>query len=293
MILILGQYIILSTKMERYNGAAADASVSAFASTVGMMMTAPNCLDSGGCETFLISNSLDFRTPVFVSFIIPTVMRATLHRTALSLKNQTRDNWEAIMGLDMRKINIDHFPKQFHDERFRYILVATTFKREIRGKSGAGEIRNAIIANAARGEWVAFVDDDDTLSPHYVEWLEDSVMNEEKRGNKRVDVVLFRMKIGVRKQMSNDTILPPFRHGNCARNSWVGISFAVRRDLFTSNKIAFQTPSDPYMAEDYNFLKTAYKIGLNMQVADCVAYYVRDDPEVQSGSCNLSRLTVV
>jgi hypothetical protein len=285
LVFTLGQYSISSIRMDRYNGTVA----------VGKMMPAPNCLDSGGCESFLISNSLNNSVPIFVSFIIPTMMRGTLYRTAVSLKNQTRDNWEAIMGIEMaRGIKIDHFPKQFHDERFRYMLVATAFKSPSSpGKNGAGEIRNAIIASAARGEWVAFVDDDDTLSPHYVEWLEDSVMNEEKRGNKRVDVVLFRMKIGVRKEMSKDTILPPFRHGNRALNSWVGISFAVRRDLFSSNTVAFQTPSEPHMAEDYYFLKTAFKIGLNMQIADCVAYFVREDPKVQPGSCNLSRLTVV
>jgi hypothetical protein len=121
-----------------------------------------------------------------------------------------------------------------------------------------------------------------------VEWLEDGLLEEKKRHGKRVDLVLFtRMRIA-RPFHPNETVLPPFSHGDRARNSWVGISFAVRRNLFMSNKFAFS----PHNAEDYNLLKTAYESGINMKIANCVAYFVKASPEVLPGSCSLSDLTI-
>jgi glycosyltransferase involved in cell wall biosynthesis len=213
-------------------------------------------------------------------------MRETLHRTALSLKNQTRDKWEAIIGIDVKNVNYTNVSSQFNDNRFSYMLISTAKTDRGPSLNGAGELRNTMIT-AARGEWVAFVDDDDTISPYYVEWLEDCLLGEKKRDEKRVDLVLFRMRIA-RKFQPDETILPPFSHKNTARNSWVGISFAVRRNLFTSNKLAFTT----HNAEDYKLLKAAYDIGINMKIANLVGYFVKTNPEMLPGSCSLSNLTI-
>ena len=186
------------------------------------------------------------------------------------------------MGIDVQNINSANLPKQFHDDRFSFMFIATDNKDRGVRLNGSGEVRNKIIASA-RGEWVAFVDDDDTISPYYVEWLEDGLLEEKKRHEKRVDLVLFRMR-----RMGRSPVLPPFSDGGRAHKNRVGISFAVRRNLFVSDKVAFF----PDKFEDYNLLKTAYKSGINMKIANCVAYFVNSSPEVLPGSCSLSNNTI-
>jgi hypothetical protein len=208
----------------------------------------------------------------------------------MSLKNQTFDNWQAIVGIDAHNVNVQGFPMQFYDQRFSFILIATLNKDRGPRMNGAGEVRNIIITDAARGEWVAFLDDDDTVSPYYAEWLRDLVTREEKKHKRRVDLVLFRMRTNrpfhVRR---NQTVLPPFSHGNRAHNSWVGISYAVRRDVFTSKRLAFVSSN----AEDYNLLRDAYKSGLNVKISNCIAYFVKASPEISpASSCVLNNLTI-
>lgn len=247
----------------------------------------------------LNSNSAITPSNPFVSFIIPTKMRDTLNRTVLSLKNQTRDNWEAIVGIDVQNIHTDHLLERFFDDqRFSYMLVGSVGQNRGPALNGAGEIRNKMILDGARGDWVAFVDDDDTISPHYVEWLQNSVMQHEQQHNTTVDLVLFRMKFAEARKFDNRTIFPPWEHKNRAHNSHVGISYAVRRHLFTSQRLAFAS----HNAEDYNLLKAAFQQhqqqsnSIHMKIADCVAYFVRANPPLQQPQqptfCNLTDLFV-
>jgi hypothetical protein len=98
-----------------------------------------------GNGSFLISGALNkSHVPIFISFAIPTKMRETLYRTALSLTNQTRDNWEAVMGIDLQSIHSANLPKQFNDDRFSYMFIFTDNKDRGLALNGAGELRNII-----------------------------------------------------------------------------------------------------------------------------------------------------
>jgi hypothetical protein len=88
------------------------------------------------------------------------------------------------------------------------------------------------------------VDDDDTLSPDYIEHWETGRQNDQS-----ADVIIFRMESGGKR------IIPPLVHGSIASKNNVGISFTVRKELFVrkQNGIAFV----PHHTEDYIFLKLA------------------------------------
>jgi hypothetical protein len=223
-----------------------------------------------------------------ISFIIPsTLARATLNRTIESLQNQTRSNWEAIVGVDLAISNLTE--KQvasgslifMQDRRVRYVPINTVGTNRGQKGNGAGEIRNQIIRNYATSKWVAFVDDDDTLSPDYIEHWETGRQHEQS-----ADVIIFRME-------SLKRIIPPLAHGSIARKNSVGISFAVRKELFVrkQNGIAFV----PNKAEDYNFLKLAQTCKATILIStDCVTYFVRQRPLLSrhQTSCRFENATI-
>ena len=113
-----------------------------------------------------------------ITFIIPTIGRDTLHTTVESLLNQTCSMWKAIVVFDGVKPSF-----QTEDERF-LILKTERMKKEC--NNNAGYVRNYGIQFATT-DWVAFVDDDDTLRNDYVErFIEES-------NDYDADVILFRM----------------------------------------------------------------------------------------------------
>ncbi len=73
----------------------------------------------------------------------------------------------------------------------------------------------------ASGTWIAFLDDDDTLSRFYLQALE-----EEVRLNQAANVVVFRMKVG--------RVIKPPPADETLRPKQVGISFAMKRSLFSA-----------------------------------------------------------
>lgn len=138
----------------------------------------------------------------FFSFIIPSSLkRHSLHFTIASLHSQTETNWEAIVGVDVRQSDIaaqsEHFLYNLYDERVRYLpIYSNSSNRGVDG-NGAGDIRNRIIKKYAWADWVAFVDDDDTLSP-YVELLREGIRQDES-----ADIFIFRM------EFKDGWIIPP------------------------------------------------------------------------------------
>lgn len=86
-------------------------------------------------------------------------------------------------------------------------------------------MRNDALLHIRRkaNSWIAFVDDDDTLLPHYVQSLfEEAVLTPS------ADVVLFRMLC----VNCYTLVIPPVSHLNLLR-SYSGISFAVKNHLLT------------------------------------------------------------
>jgi len=97
-----------------------------------------------------------------VSVIIPTYNRAHLiGGTIQSILNQTYRDFELIIVDDASTDNTEEVVKGFNDERLRYIRM-----KENSGAAGA-PINRGI--KAARGEYIAFLGDDDEWLPQKLE----------------------------------------------------------------------------------------------------------------------------
>ena len=253
-----------------------------------------------------------------ISFVIPSKLaRPTLNRTLQSLLDQTHSNWEAIVGVDCGVVacglnvnqTIAELSQAFvQDPRIHYLPIQTGSRFRGRKKNGAGQVRNAIIQDYARSDWVAMVDDDDTLSPYYAEAWSKALFQ-----HSAMDIVVFRMQ-----DPKLDSPLPPldnthflqakreYHLANREREvTWlgigsVGISFAVRRYYWTKpqDRVIFV----PHPSEDFNFLETAQtKAHAQVVLANCTLYFIRQAPLVKErrpvchwdASVRISKKTIV
>lgn len=223
-----------------------------------------------------------------VSFIIPSKLdRSTLERTLRSLLQQTNSNWEAIVGIDVTITKSNETIQQSigfpQDPRIHFRNVATKVKFRGRKANGSALVRNEIILNFATADWVAFVDDDDALSPYYVEMLKESVSgggtssstNDIKRED---DVIIFRMQ-GFPEPKS---VLPP-QHLKELGIGDFGISFAVRRSLFQDKGVVFI----PHPSEDYFYVKNANDQGAVIGLSSCNMYFIRQEPDPSRPICGM------
>ena len=160
-----------------------------------------------------------------VTFIIPSINRESLTKTIDSLLKQTNNNWKAIIIYDGVE------GKQFDDDRIKTININKTgIVGQIHGE--AGLVRNVGIKEADT-KWIAFLDDDDTIHPEYVETLLSKYNN--------YHWVLWRMKY------TNGLIIP--RNNDIAFGN-VGISFAYKKDKFPN--LLFKENRN---GEDFDFVK--------------------------------------
>lgn len=207
-----------------------------------------------------------------VSFVIPsTLERNTLKLTIASLLSQSIQNWEAIIGVDVEMSKYKDYDLILsrsrifsQDPRLRFVPVYVNNPDRGSLGNGAGNVRNIIVRYHATADWVAFVDDDDSLSPDYIELLK-----EETELDRDMDIYIFRMF------SRGFGVLPPYKHGRVVTRDWVGISFAVRRHLFTRDNSALSFV--PSHQEDFYFLFAAQnqtKINLGCEVG----YFVRMQP---------------
>lgn len=200
----------------------------------------------------------------FVTFVIPTIGRASLARTVQSIVAQTDDAWEALVIGD--GVSIPHLEGRLGSlaEHPRVHLLGRPKRL-----ASAGLIRNIGI-DSSMGDWTGFVDDDDTIHPCYVEWLR------EHDAHREFPCVVFRMddpRLG---------ILPSIE---APRIAWgqVGISFAVRTRLLHEYSLRFikeQEGVSPPVNEDIELLNAIQKLGLRIFISPHVAYYVRQEPPV-------------
>ena len=264
------------------------------------------------------NDGLSWAAP-FVTFAIPCALQrhTTLMRTLDSILNQTSHaGWEAIVGIDYARVlrppedpdrnvtiarEIKNLQQLTHnDPRIRYQVITTTTTWRGRKKNGSGLVRNKIVQDFVHTEWVAFVDDDDTVAPNYVEKLSTILRanqeqreqhqsiqsNESTQNNRPVDIILFRMQShGSRADKSDDKdptqpvqILPdpnldpqshPLERGD------FGISYTVRRRVFDRRETCFSRGHD---AEDSLFVQQAFSQGLRVQLSPCLVYFVRQLP---------------
>jgi glycosyltransferase involved in cell wall biosynthesis len=196
-----------------------------------------------------------------VTFIVPSLNRPTLNNAINSIINQTNPNWKCIVVYD----EIDG--QKFNDERIITIIANVNMKKcscftnspimiyqkclaNCNDNGRAGYVRNEGI-KITDTEWIAFLDDDDSIHPEYVETL----LNKYKES----DCVIFKM------QMPNGKILPTIPE---IAKSNVGISFAYKRNL----NLLFDAKTN---AEDYIFLTNILKYTGKITFAEEIYYYVR------------------
>ena len=182
-----------------------------------------------------------------ITFIIPSIGRDTLSRTLDSLLAQTIPNWNAIVVFDGIQPSIES-----PDPR---IQLMTTPK-----KGNAGFVRNEGI-KVATTEWIGFVDDDDTLTPNYIECF-----NREKQN---ADAIIFRMRTPDVK------IFPPpgdtdFKLGE------VGISFCYKRTIALNRKLMFDNVEGliPGLCEDWGLLDRLRSTGVPIKISTETLYIV-------------------
>ena len=162
-------------------------------------------------------------------------------------------------------------PEHFQLLPSRYTMDERVFFVESNGAAEvnfAGNMRNDALPYVAKDcPWVAFVDDDDILLPHYVESLQ-----HEAKLNPDASVVLFRMLCSTCYTL----VIPPPNHMNLVR-SYAGISFALKRELVAPfGTFSFPTGSN----EDYCMLYNIRNAGHTLVVSPTITYLVKGQQEM-------------
>lgn len=99
----------------------------------------------------------------FFTVVIPTCRREAVLEVAIhSALQQTFGDFELLVVDDVGSVRTEMLVTAFRDPRVRYLV-------SVRGRGGAGARNTGILA--ARGAWVAFLDDDDAWLPRKLERL--------------------------------------------------------------------------------------------------------------------------
>ena len=191
-----------------------------------------------------------------ITFIIPTIGRTTLKRSILSIINQTVKEWNAIIVFDGLEPNIDDIQIK-SDSR---IKIVKTPKKQGKNINSAGLVRNYGM-KMVETQWIAFLDDDDTISNDYIE-----TFHKELDINKDFDVLIFRMQM-------EDRIVPKLSSTNF-KICDVGISFVMKREIFRKG-LSFIANG----AEDFLYLNSIRKAEYRIIISPYVRYFVRKDCE--------------
>lgn len=203
-----------------------------------------------------------------IDFVIPSIARPTLNRTLKSIQDQqflfAKDkNWNVFVGFDGISATDIQYNNLIQDDKFNFI-----FFEEKLGKVGeygignAGIVRNEIMKKVnSSNKWIAFVDDDDTLTPYYIDSLSVELENTEKP----FDVCVFRM----RYDPGGEKILPPMLNDELLEDK-VGISFCVKKDFIKKHNIKFVND----IREDFKFLMDLKNAGASIRVSKYVTYNV-------------------
>ena len=186
-----------------------------------------------------------------ITFVIPSIGRKTLYRTLKSIKNQYIKNWNVFIIYDGIKNILNK--NILKDKRIQFYELKKTGK-----KNNAGTIRNFGLSKC-NTKWVGFLDDDDTISPDYI-----NKFLFEINKYKYIDCLIFRM-------YSKNRIIPN-KYTNKIKITDVGISFIINKKIY--KKITF-IPSN---SEDFDYLKNIKKYNYNILLSNFVSYFVRSEP---------------
>lgn len=191
-----------------------------------------------------------------IDFIIPSLGRETLTNSLQSLINQTDQEWCAFVGFDgLSEEDVDK-NILISDDRITYFYL-----KDKLGTSSfhgnAGLVRNKILSLIEnQNSWIGFLDDDDTLSPYYVEILRNEISKEYH------DCYLFRMN-------HNGDIIPPLEINSIIQNH-MGISFVVNTSFINEKNILFQNDN----AEDFKYLLELSKNNGTVKILPFIGYFV-------------------
>jgi len=202
----------------------------------------------------------------FITFIIPTIGRHTLIDTIESLYKFNNKDWRAIIVLDV----FDCIDNRLIIENLCEEIIKIDIHNKIKiiendehignqsKRNSAGLVRNIGIQSIDfLTEWIGFVDDDDTLSPDYINNLRTEI-----EITPDIEVCIFRMIY------ENGYVLPGKYDRNLLRGK-VGISFALKYDI----TLKYLFTNNPF--EDFIYLKTLQKAGIKMLISSYISYYVR------------------
>lgn len=207
----------------------------------------------------------------YITFIIPTIGRKTLLNTLNSLLNLKDPDWKAIILFDGIT---NEYADLINDKRF-YVIEIKEKKGDFDINGKAGFVRNIGMEYVSHTRWIGFVDDDDTLSPYYIDnlRLEDKV-------NNNLNVCVFRMID------SNNNITPPKNEFGIHKGN-IGISFAIKNNIFRN--ITFK--NDNY--EDYYFLKECEFKNYAILISNYITYFVRSEPfDIDEFSKDINRINI-
>jgi len=184
------------------------------------------------------------------TFIIPSIGRPTLSRSITSLYTQTNPNWKSIIiydGINPTEDFQSEKVKTIHTKKLGIITEASNSHNQ------AGLVRNVGLKHVDT-TWTSFLDDDDTITPNYVDLLLSKYS--------QFDLVIFRMYCAKIK------LIIPQPNDNQIRFGNVGISFS------------FKTPKEPILfpknegGEDFEFVKNLINQGYNYTITEEVCYHV-------------------
>lgn len=185
-----------------------------------------------------------------ITFIVPSIGRPTLAETVQSINTQTNPQWKAIIVFDGVKPTTDIIPSS---PKIQILEI----EKQGQGKNSAGNVRNEGMRNV-NTDWIAFVDDDDVISPDFVDTFQREIID-----HPYVDVLIFRMY-----QHKQRIILPKLNTHKLIRDQ-VGISFVIRTNIFKSGFKFI-----PSSREDFNYLDTLRNNGFKLMISPYVRYFV-------------------
>jgi hypothetical protein len=200
-------------------------------------------------------SSLD--SDAFITFIVPTVNRATLFRTLASIRQQTSQRWKVIVIFDGCAPTDESILALLKDSRFLYVSIKKHGVLSSNQHGQAGQIRN-IGMSMVTTPWIGFVDDDDVILPNYIEKL-----MEESDNLSVADLISFRM-------IDTDQLVPPpFCQGILPNQ--IGISFAIKTSLFKEGFLFTQSER-----EDYHFVKDVHRARKIIILSSHITYLTRN-----------------
>jgi hypothetical protein len=187
----------------------------------------------------------------FITFIIPTIGRKSLTNTINSLLNLNNKNWKAFIIFDGIENNFN-----INDTRISIIEIYNN-NYKINRQSF---IRNIGLKNTNNTGWIAFIDDDDYISPDYI----DCFINELTE-NDDLEVCIFRMGY------KNKFIIPT-KYDTTITKCKIGISFLIRE--YIGKEIFFKDE----LFEEYLYLKELENNKCKIIISQYVTYFVKTEP---------------